>query len=105
MIRIYQIDLDKDKHGAAFMGSAWYERHNKSIDFATYELVYEGSPGCNNLEEIYHRFNVMHPIDYKGHSLSVSDIVELVGGDSSEYWFCDSFGWKQLEMNFKFKEE
>ena len=45
------------------------------------------------LERLFTIFNVMRPEDFTGHSLSVGDIVELDG----TMWYCDSFGWKQLE--------
>ena len=60
-----------------------------------YENTYEGeieTDKTNNyeiLEEIFTLLNVNHPEDYKGHSLSVSDIVELNG----KKYYCDSYGW------------
>ena len=38
--------------------------------------------------------NINHPINYKGHSLSVSDICEI----DNKYYFCDSFGWKEINI-------
>ena len=46
------------------------------------------------LEAIYTAFNRNHPIGFRGHSLSVSDVVSLNG----EYYFCDSFGFKKIEF-------
>jgi hypothetical protein len=66
--------------------------------------VYQGSPKCKSLEDIYMIFNLNHPEDYRGHSLSVSDIVSVVGYKEIEdgYYFCDSFGWKKLDENFNY---
>ena len=49
-----------------------------SVEATNYNLVYtaELSPGTS-LEDIYTRFDTDHPEDFKGHSLSVSDIVVL----------------------------
>lgn len=106
MIRIYQINLDRDTNRAAFMNSGRLKARNKKIDFASYDLVYEGNPGCTDLEDIYLTFNMIRPEDYRGRSLSVSDIVELVGNDEEcGFYFCDSLGWKKLKMSFKFDEE
>ena len=46
------------------------------------------------LEAIFTAFNCNHPIGFRGHSLSVSDVVSLNG----EYYFCDSFGFKKIEF-------
>lgn len=45
------------------------------------------------LEELFHTFNVNRPADFKGHSLSTSDVVELDG----ELYYVDSIGWRHLE--------
>lgn len=42
-----------------------------------YGCVYDGDLQTDDLEEIFAILNIEHPDDYKGHSLSVSDIVEL----------------------------
>lgn len=44
------------------------------------------------LEEIFRKFNLNHPEDFQGHSLSVSDVVIL----DNEIYFCDSLGWKKV---------
>ena len=67
------------------------------VDKANYELVYsaELTPGTS-LEDIYTRFNIDHPKDFKGHSLSVSDIVVLHqnGGNTAHY--VDSIGFQNV---------
>ena len=49
-----------------------------TVDMANYDRIYiaDLAPGTS-LEDIYTRFNVDHPKDFKGHSLSVSDVVVL----------------------------
>jgi hypothetical protein len=39
-------------------------------------------------------FNLEHPKDFRGHSLSVSDIVQM----EDEFYYCDSFGWKKIAV-------
>lgn len=62
-----------------------------------YDLVYSAplSPG-ETLEDIYRRFNLDHPADFTGHSLSVSDIVVLRHGDEETAHYCDSFGFTEV---------
>lgn len=42
-----------------------------------YQLVYDGEVETNDLEELYTKFNLNHPPGYAGHSLSMSDVLEL----------------------------
>ena len=67
------------------------------VDKANYELIYsaELTPGTS-LEDIYTRFNIDHPKDFKGHSLSVSDVVVLHQNGQDAAHYVDSFGYKSL---------
>lgn len=50
----------------------------RSVDRANYDLVYTAPlDSKTTLEDIYRTFNIDHPADFKGHSLSVSDVVVL----------------------------
>ena len=67
-----------------------------------YKLVYSGEieeTGSTEgtLDKLYYIFNAKHPADFEGHSLSVSDVVELNGS----YWFCDSNSWVDVTEYFK----
>ena len=67
-----------------------------------YSVVYFGeiedsSDKFKVLEDLFRIFNIDHPEDFRGHSLSVSDIVSLEANGECEYWFCDRFGWKLLD--------
>lgn len=102
-IKIYQIDGKKDVDRVKFIGfrSLWKFQKNNEINSSIYEKTYEGKVECKDLEEIYEKFNLSKPEDFKGHSLSVSDVVEIVKSDyiKSGFYFCDSIGFK--EINFK----
>ena len=67
------------------------------VDRANYELVYSAplAPGTS-LEDIYTRFNIDHPKDFKGHSLSVSDVVVLHQDGQDAAHYVDSFGYKEV---------
>ena len=68
-----------------------------AVDPAHYEPVYSGpmTPGMT-LDAIYTRFNLDHPQDFKGHSLSVSDVVVVQQGGQSTAHYVDSFGYKTV---------
>ena len=48
------------------------------------------------LEDIFEAFNMDKPDDFKGHSLSVSDIIALKTKDGIHFYFTDSIGFKHL---------
>ncbi len=68
-----------------------------AVDPAHYEPVYSGpmTPGMT-LDDIYTRFNIDHPQDFKGHSLSVSDVVVVQQDGQSTAHYVDSIGYKQV---------
>ena len=72
-----------------------YDETKFSID--NYKQVYDGNIDAEEnvigtLEKIYSVFNASRPKDFKGHSLSVSDVVELDG----EKYYVDRLGWKKV---------
>ena len=69
----------------------------RTADQANYDLIYtaELTPGTS-LEDIYTRFNIDHPKDFKGHSLSVSDVVVLHQNGQDTAHYVDSFGYKDV---------
>ena len=58
----------------------------------TYEGTIEGDNNISMLEELFEIFNIRHPEDFHGHSLSVSDIVIL----DDIIWYCDSTSWQEI---------
>jgi len=49
-----------------------------------------------DLEAIFTKFNINRPDDFKGHSLSVSDIIVVNSRDGAKAHFVDSFGFKEV---------
>ena len=52
------------------------------------------------LEDVFATFNIRRPTNFKGHSLSVSDLVVIEfpdTADTSRIFFCDNVGWKELD--------
>lgn len=100
---IYQINTDRDNNRVCFLGLDTLERfqHSKEVDPVLYDRVYDGKLDCNSLETIYQKFNVDHPADYKGRSLSVSDVVEIRESDTLNpgFYFVDSIGFKSISFD------
>ena len=90
-VKIYQLPVEHDR---CFRGS----EPGKKIPLEDYKLVWEGELVARTLEKVYRELNYAHPADYKARSLSVSDIVEVIGEDGvRNKWFCDSVGWVLVE--------
>ena len=68
-----------------------------AVDRANYALVYTAplAPGTS-LDDIFTRFNIDHPKDFKGHSLSVSDVVVLHQGGQDTAHYVDRGDFKQI---------
>lgn len=79
-ISIYQINSDRDKDQVKFMGLRFLEKVNAShnVDPSLYDRVFTGDVSCRDLEAVYTMFNPPRRDDFYGHSLSVSDVVEVV---------------------------
>lgn len=97
---IYQINVDRDTANVCFIGMESLEKikGTKEVNAAAYDRVYDGKMDCISLENIYQKFNVDHPADYKGRSLSVSDVVEIRESDTLNpgFYFVDSIGFKSI---------
>ena len=67
------------------------------MDKANYTEVYAAPlTAGTTLEDIYRTFNVDYPADFKGHSLSVSDVVVLHQNGQDTAHYCDSVGFQQV---------
>lgn len=97
--KIYQLDPSKHPDVAFLSYRNWSIAGHEGVVFTYYDLVYEAERNVGDLEDIFIVFNLERPEDFKGHSLSVSDIVEILESDVIEpgRYYCDSIGWKKLE--------
>ena len=94
---IYQLKRGDETRDFRFEPYDRLQAAGNVVDKANYELVYsaELTPGTS-LEDIYTRFNIDHPKDFKGHSLSVSDVVVLHQNGQDAAHYVDSFGYKEV---------
>ncbi len=80
-----------------FMNYSWLESHDREPEVDHYDVVYTGSlPSGTGLEDLYVKFNIDHPADFTGHSLSVSDIVALRQNGVISCHYVDSVGFREL---------
>ena len=84
-IKVYQIDQDSDRNRVGFMGYDFTMQHG-GVNPSVYKTVFDGRVDCDDLEEIFSLFNSgSRPPTLFGHSLSVSDVVEIQGEIKEQY--------------------
>ena len=106
---IYQLKDIPEMREFQFAGTESLKRRGiikdnlDAIKPENYNLVYvgelselQGRTQSVTLEAVYEKFNIDHPADYRGHSLSVSDIVVLHEDGKNSAHFVDSFGFTGL---------
>ena len=94
---IYQLKRGDETRDFRFEPYDRLAATGRTADRANYDLIYtaELTPGTS-LEDIYTRFNIDHPKDFKGHSLSVSDVVVLHQNGQDTAHYVDSSGYRQV---------
>ena len=96
---IYQLKSGDEMHDIRFEPLESLAKRGGKPDFANYDKVYEGNAANlsgdlgEKLESLYEKFNLDRPEDFKGHSLSVSDVVVL----EDKAYYVDDVGFKPLE--------
>ena len=94
---IYQLKHGDETRDLRFEPYDRLQATGNVVDKANYELVYSAELTLGtSLEDIYTRFNIDHPKDFKGHSLSVSDVVVLHQNGQDTAHYVDSFGYKNV---------
>ena len=98
---IYQIRRGGELDAYRFMNYDYLQSKGVTPERGGYDAIYTGGfmdygNARTNLDMIYQRFNVNHPADFKGHSLSVSDIVALKQNGVVSCHYVDSIGFREL---------
>lgn len=93
--RVWQLKPDVDIR-KKFVGYDELLKNFGEPDPGNYQLVYDGQVETNDLEELYAKFNTDLPPSYEGHSLSMSDVVELYDETGSSFHYADRFGFKEI---------
>lgn len=103
---IYQLKSGEELHYHRFEPLERLERFGLFVDPDNYEKVYtanvpEDGSIMMKLENIYKTFNLHRPEDFKGHSLSVSDVVVLHQEGKDTAYYVDSIGFEEVPAFFK----
>ncbi|RKI22838.1 ImmA/IrrE family metallo-endopeptidase [bacterium 1xD8-6] len=94
---IYQIAKGSPGDEYIFWGTDFVKKHGLDISGKDYNFIYSGTaePG-ETLDSLYEKFNLYHPEDFTGHSLSVSDVIVWNDGKEPKAYYVDSYGFTEL---------
>ncbi len=98
---ILQLKLVDETAQDRFMNYSWLEKHGREPEIDHYEVTYVGELPAHSsqdvlLEGLYEQFNLARPEDFRGHSLSVSDIVALRQNGVVSSHYVDSIGFREV---------
>ena len=94
---LYQLNTESKDVPYEFMGMDFVKDHGMEVTAADYKCVYSGILHDSvSLDELYSIFNQNHPADFKGHSMSVSDVVIVNRDGDMKAYYVDSFGFADL---------
>ena len=92
---IYQIPSTPEGRDFRFRSHEELESEGLAVDRNNYDLIYTAPlADGTTLEDIYYTFNADdRPTGFRGHSLSVSDVVVLNRDGEEEAYYCDNYGF------------
>lgn len=99
---IYQVPPGPEGRDLRYRSYEDLQADGLSVDRKNYQLVYTAPLDKDtSLDEIYRRFNIEHPADYKGHSLSTGDIVVFrQDGKQTAYYVDEGADYRQVPEFF-----
>ena len=99
---IYQVPRGPEGRDFRYRSYEGLQADGLSVDRKNYQLVYTAPLDKNaSLDEIYHCFNMEHPADYKGRSLSMGDIVVFRQDGKQTAYYVDRIGYREVPEFFK----
>ena len=101
-INIYQINHERDDKRLMFFGLDEVQKltGSKMVKAEIYDKIFSGDVDCKTLDDVYSKFNTDHPTGYRGMSLSISDVVEVLEDESLEkgFYFCNTYDFKKVDF-------
>lgn len=96
---IYQLKDDEKLNYHRFVSFEELKKKDLKIEVNNYELIYTDNLQENDtLDTIYNKFNIGRPNDFKGHSLSVSDVIVIEKDNEISSYYIDRIGFKELPV-------
>jgi len=104
-IIIYQLPVEHGQCFRPFDDSVNYELIYQYSEVYQFEYSGEGLSAIEILDDIFKTFNLDRPLDFTSRSISVSDIVFIQFSACGQYWYCDTYGWKQIAIDYGLGDE
>ena len=99
-VRVWQLKPDVDVY-MKFIGYEETCRKFGPPDLENYQAVYDGVVQTNDMEALYMKFGndgSALPAGYRGHSLSMSDVLELYDSVGNSFYYVDRIGFREIEF-------
>lgn len=94
---LFQIKEGGNGQAYQFMGMDFVKKNKLVVDKNDYESVYRGEiREGETLDTLYEKFNLYHPDDFTGHSMSVSDVIVIEKEHDKTAYYVDSFGFTKV---------
>ena len=94
---IYQLKNNETTRDFRFERMEFLKKEGIAVDKENYDLIYHAPlDKKDTLDSIYERFNLYHPADFRGHSLSVSDVVVFHKDGVDTAYYVDSYGFTEV---------
>ena len=100
-VSVYQVVPELDQKGILFQNLARVkEAGDGRVPSEIYECIYSGELPVKDPEQVFVICNGEHPKGYRGHSLSVSDVVEFqYETGERKFFFCDLWGFPEIDFD------
>lgn len=103
LFMIYQLKDDDSTRGLRFESLDNIKKDKQLPVIENYNLVYSAPlKSDTTLESIFTEFNANRPVDFAGHSLSVSDVVVFSDNGKNTAYYCDKTGWEKVDKFFDY---
>lgn len=94
---IYQLKQSIENRDRASMPLKYLREKDIPVLRERYDLIYQASLNeGETLDDLYLKFNLYHPADYTGHSMSISDVVVLQKDGTKTAFYVDDMGFAEV---------
>lgn len=100
LCRIYQLKPSVDVQMKFISLSDMKRLGFGNPNIKNYDVVYEGNIETNDLDEIYGKLYIDAEVDgYRGHAMTMSDVIELYDDNESTFYYVDKGGYTRIRFS------
>ncbi|MCD7750982.1 MAG: YodL domain-containing protein [Lachnospiraceae bacterium] len=98
---IYQLKQSIENSDRAYMPLKYLREKDIPVQRERYDLTYQASLKDEILDDLYLKFNLYHPADFTGHSMSISDVIVLQKDGIRTAFYVDDMGFAEVPEFFR----